>query len=150
VSASETCGSVADRVSKKSFGRLLYISIYYWSTFYTLFEDNFIHCFCSFHCCYCIVARVLGRAMQQQQQQHSLLSQASWGRLEMKPKKDEKTGRHIKGQKEHKTKRGHGSGTLIANLQALLFIAKSLGIFHSLRSLLTDSSQVSLGRQLAI
>jgi hypothetical protein len=27
---------------------------------------------------------------QQQQQQHSLLSQASWGRLEMKPKRDEK------------------------------------------------------------
>jgi hypothetical protein len=26
----------------------------------------------------------------QQQQQHSLLSQASWGRLEMKPKRDEK------------------------------------------------------------
>jgi hypothetical protein len=25
-----------------------------------------------------------------QQQQHSLLSQASWGRLEMKPKRDEK------------------------------------------------------------
>jgi hypothetical protein len=24
----------------------------------------------------------------------------------MKPKRDEKTGRHIKGQKEHKTKRG--------------------------------------------
>jgi disease resistance protein RPM1 len=34
---------------------------------------------------------------QQQQQQHSLLSQASWGRLEMKPKRDEKAGRHIKG-----------------------------------------------------
>jgi hypothetical protein len=32
-----------------------------------------------------------------QQQQHSLLSQASWGRLEMKPKRDKKkTGRHIK------------------------------------------------------
>jgi hypothetical protein len=29
---------------------------------------------------------------QQQQQQHSLLSQASWGRLEMKPKRDEKHG----------------------------------------------------------
>jgi hypothetical protein len=28
----------------------------------------------------------------QQQQQHSLLSQASWGRLEMKPKRDEKQG----------------------------------------------------------
>jgi hypothetical protein len=28
--------------------------------------------------------------IQQQQQQHSLLSQASWGRLEMKPKRDEK------------------------------------------------------------
>jgi hypothetical protein len=27
-----------------------------------------------------------------QQQQHSLLSQASWGRLEMKPKRDEKQG----------------------------------------------------------
>jgi hypothetical protein len=27
---------------------------------------------------------------QQQQQQYSLLSQASWGRLEMKPKRDEK------------------------------------------------------------
>jgi hypothetical protein len=26
---------------------------------------------------------------QQQQQQHSLLSQASWGRLEMKPKRDD-------------------------------------------------------------
>jgi hypothetical protein len=63
---------------------------------------------------------------QQQQQQHSLLSQASWGRLEMKPKRE--TGRHIKGHKGHKTKRGHGSGTLIANLQVLLFIAKSLEI----------------------
>jgi hypothetical protein len=28
----------------------------------------------------------------QQQQQHSLLSQASWGRLEMKLKRDEKQG----------------------------------------------------------
>jgi hypothetical protein len=27
-----------------------------------------------------------------QQQQHSLLSQASWGRLEMKPKRDVKQG----------------------------------------------------------
>jgi hypothetical protein len=27
---------------------------------------------------------------QQQQQQHSLLSQASWGRLKIKPKRDEK------------------------------------------------------------
>jgi hypothetical protein len=72
-------------------------------------------------------------ALQQQQQQHSLLSQASWGRLEMKPKRDEKQGdtkKDIKGDK-----RGHGSGTLIANLQALLSIAKSLEIFHSLRSL---------------
>jgi hypothetical protein len=30
--------------------------------------------------------------MALQQQQHSLLSQASWGRLEMKPKRDEKQG----------------------------------------------------------
>jgi hypothetical protein len=29
---------------------------------------------------------------QQQQQQHNILSQASWGRLEMKPKRDEKQG----------------------------------------------------------
>jgi hypothetical protein len=28
----------------------------------------------------------------QQQQQHSILSQASWSRLEMKPKRDEKHG----------------------------------------------------------
>jgi hypothetical protein len=27
-----------------------------------------------------------------QQQQHSLLSQASWGRLEMKPKREDKQG----------------------------------------------------------
>ena len=36
----------------------------------------------------------------QQQQQHSLFCQASWGRLEMKPKRN----------------KGHGSGTLIASL----------------------------------
>ena len=53
---------------------------------------------------------------QQQQQQHSLLSQASWGRLEMKPKR-------------HK---GQGSGTLIASLQALLFKANSSEISQSL------------------
>jgi hypothetical protein len=34
-------------------------------------------------------ANVLVQQQQQQQQQHSLLSQASWGRLEMKPKRDE-------------------------------------------------------------
>jgi hypothetical protein len=32
------------------------------------------------------------RLITQQQQQHSLLSQASWGRLEIKPKRDEKQG----------------------------------------------------------
>jgi len=64
-----------------------------------------------------------------QQQQYSLLSQANWGRLEMKPK-------------IHKD---HGSGTLIASLQALLSKATSSEIFQSLTSLLTDSSQVSLG-----
>jgi hypothetical protein len=40
---------------------------------------------------------------QQQQQQHSLLSQASWGRLEMKPKRDVKQGdtqRDIKGTRQ--------------------------------------------------
>ena len=44
--------------------------------------------------------------------------------------------------KRHK---GHGSGMLIASLQALLSKATSVDIFQSLRSLLTDSSQVSLG-----
>ena len=39
-----------------------------------------------------------------QQQQHSFLSQVSWGRLQMKPKRY----------------KCHGSGTLIASLQALL------------------------------
>jgi hypothetical protein len=37
----------------------------------------------------------------------------------------------------------HDSGTLIASLQALLSIANSLEMFHSLRSLLTNSSQLS-------
>ena len=44
--------------------------------------------------------------------------------------------------KKHK---GHGSGTLIASLQALLSKTSSVEIFQSLRSLLIDSSQVSLG-----
>ena len=74
------------------------------------------------------------KSVQQQQQQHSLFSQASWGRLEMKPKRN----------------KGHGSGTLIASLQALLSKAISLEIFQSLRSLLTDSSQVSLGLPLPL
>ena len=64
----------------------------------------------------------------QQQYQQSLLSQTSWSRLEMKPKK-------------HK---GHGSVTLIASLQALLSKVNSSEISQSLRSLLTDSSQFSL------
>ena len=46
---------------------------------------------------------------QQQQQQHSLLSLASWGRLDIKPKRS----------------KGHSSGTLIASLQALLSKATS-------------------------
>jgi hypothetical protein len=38
-----------------------------------------------------IICRIQQQQQQQQQQQHhSLLSQASWGRLEMKPKRDEK------------------------------------------------------------
>ena len=71
---------------------------------------------------------------QQQQQQHSFFSQASWGRLEMKPER----------------KKVQGSGTLIASLQALLSKAISLEIFQSLRSLLTDSSHVSLGLPLPL
>ena len=63
-----------------------------------------------------------------QQQQHNILSQASWGRLEMKPKRP----------------KSHSSGTLIASLQALLSKATSLEIFQSLRSLLIDLSEVSL------
>ena len=65
---------------------------------------------------------------------NSLLSQASWSRLEMKSKK-------------HKD---HGSVTLIASLQALISKAIFLEIFQSLRSLLTDSSQVSLGLPLPL
>jgi len=49
--------------------------------------------------------------------------------------------------KRHK---GHGSGTLIANLQAPRSKATYLEIFQSLRSLLTDSSQVSLGLPLPL
>jgi len=63
------------------------------------------------------------QSLQQQQQQHSLLFQASWGRLEMKPERN----------------KVQGSGTLIASLQMLLSKAISLEIFQSLRSLLTDS-----------
>jgi len=48
--------------------------------------------------------------------------------------------------KRHK---GHGSGTLIASLQAFLSKANS-EISQSLRSLLTDSSQVSLGLHLPL
>jgi len=93
-----------------------------------------------------------------QQQQHSLLSQASWGRLEMKSIRNTKAPTET--QKEHKAKgrerdkqneeKGHGSGTSIASLQALLSIASSLEIFHSFKSLLTDSSQVKLGRPLPL
>ena len=83
------------------------------------------------------------------QQQHSLLFQASWGSLKMKPKR-KKDKRNTK--KRYKTEgreigvnrnrnKGHVSGTLIASLQALLSIANSLEIFHSLRSLLTDMPQ---------
>jgi len=93
-----------------------------------------------------------------QQQQHSLLSQASWGRLEMKSIRNTKAPTET--QKEHKAKgrerdkqneeKGHGSGTSIASLQALLSIVSSLEIFHSFKSLLTDSSQVKLGRPLPL
>ena len=49
-----------------------------------------------------------------------------------------------------KKNKSHGSGTLIASLQALLSKAIFLEIFQSLRSLLTDSSQVSLGLPLPL
>ena len=70
------------------------------------------------------IGKIAVSASSQQQQ-----SQASWDRLEIKPKR-------------HK---GHGSGTLIASLEALLSKATSLEIFQSLKSLLTNLSQVSLG-----
>ena len=47
-------------------------------------------------------------------------------------------------------KKVQGSGTLIASLQTLLSKAISLEIFQSLRSHLTDSSQVSLGLSLPL
>jgi hypothetical protein len=52
---------------------------------------------CMLHCVSKLLEASLMNAdwhitQQQQQQQHSLLSQASWGRLEMKPKRDEKQG----------------------------------------------------------
>ena len=49
-----------------------------------------------------------------------------------------------------KRNKGHGSGTLIASLQALLSKAISLEMFQSLRSLLTDSTHVSLGLPLPL
>ena len=49
-----------------------------------------------------------------------------------------------------KRNNGHGSGTLIASFQALVSKAISLEIFQSLRSLLTNSSQVSLGLPLPL
>jgi len=49
-----------------------------------------------------------------------------------------------------KIHKGHGSGMLIASLQALLSKSNSLEISQFLRSLLTDSSQVSLGLPLPI
>jgi len=49
-----------------------------------------------------------------------------------------------------KRNKGHGSGTLIASFQALLSKAISLKIFQTLRSLSTDSSQVTLGLHLPL
>ena len=49
--------------------------------------------------------------------------------------------------KRHK---GHGSGTLIASLQALLSKANSSKISQSLMSLLTDSAQFNLGLSLLL
>jgi len=58
----------------------------------------------------------------------AFFSQPSWGSLEMKPKRNKSR-----------------SCTLIASPQALLSKGTSLETFQSLMSLLTDSSQVSLG-----
>jgi hypothetical protein len=70
------------------------------------------------------------------QQQLSLLSQASWGRLEMNPQETRVGEAQSTGTQKHKRKRkDHVSGTLIASLQALLSITNSLGMSHSLSSL---------------
>jgi hypothetical protein len=69
----------------------------------------------------------------------------------MKPKinkdrrniKNHKIIGRVRGNRERR-KIGHDSTMLIASLQALLSIANFLEMFHSLRSLLIDSSQVSL------
>ncbi|KAK3146787.1 hypothetical protein QOZ80_3BG0272000 [Eleusine coracana subsp. coracana] len=72
-----------------------------------------------------------------------------------KRKRERKKGqkqkeRKLKTSKQEGRKKDHGSGTSIASLQALLSIASSLGISHAFRSLLTDSSQVKLGRPLPL
>ena len=71
---------------------------------------------------------------EQHHKRVGLLSQASWGRLEMKPKRN----------------KCHSSITLIASLQTLISKTISLEIFQFLRSLLTDLSQVSLGLPLPL
>jgi hypothetical protein len=57
-----------------------------------------------------IIMPVIFEEKHNQQQQHNLLSQASWGRLEMKPKRDEKQGdtqMDINGTRQ-KEKHNHG------------------------------------------
>ncbi|KAK3118803.1 hypothetical protein QOZ80_9BG0708160 [Eleusine coracana subsp. coracana] len=64
--------------------------------------------------------------------------------------KRNKSQKKEKMSKQEGKKKDHGSGTSIASLQALLSIASSLVISHAFRSLLTDSSQVMLGRPLPL
>ncbi|KAK3118813.1 hypothetical protein QOZ80_9BG0708480 [Eleusine coracana subsp. coracana] len=64
--------------------------------------------------------------------------------------KGTKAKRKKKRVSKKEGKKDHGSGTSTASLQAPLSIASSLGISHTFRSLLTDSSQVKLGRPLPL
>jgi hypothetical protein len=69
----------------------------------------------------CLLLRIRNK------QQLSLLSQASWGRLEMKPTRN-KGRRSTRTQKHKRKRKDHVSGTFIASLQALLSITNSLGM----------------------
>jgi hypothetical protein len=71
--------------------------------------------------------------------------------MKLKKQRYGKTSKGWKRDNRVKEKgKDHGSGLLIACLQAHLSLANSLEIFHSLRSLLTVSSQVILGRPLPL
>jgi hypothetical protein len=97
-----------------------------------------------------MVCRKLTWARLRLQQQFSLLSQANWGKLEMKPTRNKE--RRITKHKNIKAQKKKGRSCLMhINCKSpSTSIHNSLGMSHSLRSLLTASSQVSLGRPLPL